>query len=112
MTVYLRRISTVHCNRNVGFLEHPLLGIEFDHAAVGFFSKTVGHSFELIVCFLTLVERDNLGVYQRNLMSEGERKSLINKGFIPLLIRRSLVRAQVEEPLQALQALKSPLLNR
>ena len=42
--------------------------------------------------------RDNLDEFSRNVTSEGEHKSLINKGFIPLLIRRSLVRAQVEEP--------------
>ena len=42
--------------------------------------------------------RDILEGPWRHVTSEGEHKSLINKGFIPLLIRRSLVLAQVEEP--------------
>ena len=41
--------------------------------------------------------RDKFADYTRYLTSEGERKSLINKGFIPLLTRCLLARAQVEK---------------
>ena len=34
----LRRISTVHYNRNFAVFERPLLGIKFDDAEVGFVS--------------------------------------------------------------------------
>ena len=42
--------------------------------------------------------RDILEGPWRHVTSGGEHKSLITTGFIHLLIRRSLVRAQVEEP--------------
>jgi hypothetical protein len=54
--------------------------------------------FSESTCTTWKVERDNLGESWRSETSEDEPKSLINKGLIPLLIRRSLVRAQVEEP--------------